>query len=261
MYTDLARWWPLLSPPQEYVEEAAMIAGLLRTGVLRPEVAAGDGRPLLLELGCGGGHNAVHLAPYFDLVLTDLSPDMLALSRRLNPGAEHVQGDMRTLRLGRTAEAVLVHDAVGYMLTETDLEAVFATARAHLDTGGVAVFVPDHTREDFEPTTGHGGTDGEDGSGVRYLEWTWDPDPADTWAQTEYSYVMREADGVITTASESHRFGVFPAATWLRLLQRNGFAATSLSEESEEEGWRRTLFVAQAVEPSETDGARRRTVQ
>ncbi len=33
-------------------------------------------------------------------------------SRELNPDCEHVLGDMRTLRLGRTFDAVFVHDAV-----------------------------------------------------------------------------------------------------------------------------------------------------
>ncbi len=35
--------------------------------------------------------------------------------------------------------------------------------------GGIAVFVPDHTRETFEETTDLGGTDGDDGRGARYL--------------------------------------------------------------------------------------------
>src|SRR5438477_134285 len=48
MYTDFAGWWPLLSPPAHYIEEAAD---------LRPTLlAATDQLPrTLLELGCGGG--------------------------------------------------------------------------------------------------------------------------------------------------------------------------------------------------------------
>lgn len=256
MYTDLARWWPLLSPPQDYVDEAAMIAGLLRSGLGDRSGPGGevDGAPAasrtpatLLELGSGGGHNAVHLAAFFDLVLVDLSEQMLALSRRLNPDAMHLRGDMRAVRLDRTVDAVLVHDAIDYMLTENDLDAVFATARAHLGPGGVALFLPDHVRDTFTPRTDHGGTDGEDGSGIRYLEWTWDPNPTDTWAQTEYSYLMREPDGTIRTAAESHTFGLFPTVTWLDLLQRNGFEATSVVEQSEEDRPLRTLFVARVA--------------
>ena len=55
----------------------------------------------------------------FTCTLSDLSPQMLSLSRTLNPGCEHVLGDMRTLRLGRTFDAVFVHDAVMYSRRRT----------------------------------------------------------------------------------------------------------------------------------------------
>jgi len=35
---------------------------------------------------------------------------MLELSRTINPELEHLVGDMRTIRLGRTFDAVLIHD-------------------------------------------------------------------------------------------------------------------------------------------------------
>lgn len=238
MYADLARWWPLLSPPTEYVEEAAMIAGLLGTG----------GREVgtVLELGSGGGHNAVHLRESFEMTLVDLSEQMLEVSRRLNPGCEHVGADMRTVRLQRDFDAVVVHDAIDYMLTEDDLAAVFGTAAAHLRPGGdgVLVLVPDHVRETFEPVTGHGGTDGPDGSGIRYLEWTYDPDPADDEVVTEYAYLIREADGSLTSSAETHRFGLFAQQRWLDLLGEAGFEVRTLEERADEERPRRIIFVA-----------------
>ena len=97
---------------------------------------------------------------------------MLTLSQGLNPGCEHVLGDMRTMRMGRTFDIVFVHDAIAYMVTETDLLDCLATAFAHLRPEGVALFVPDHTRESFHPSTDHGGHDGADGRSLRYLEWT-----------------------------------------------------------------------------------------
>ena len=72
---------------------------------------------------------------------------------------------MRTLRLGRTFDAVLVHDAIDYMTTEADLRAALTTAYAHCER--VALFLPDEITETFEPSTDHGGT-----GDVRYLEWT-----------------------------------------------------------------------------------------
>ena len=87
-YDDLADWWPLFSPPEHYAEEAADL--LQRVGPV-------SDRATLLELGSGGGSLASHLQPYFTLTLTDRSAGMLDNSRRINPGAEHIVSDMRTL--------------------------------------------------------------------------------------------------------------------------------------------------------------------
>jgi len=75
----------------------------------------------VLELGSGGGHNAVHLKAHFALTLVDLSEQMLEVSRVLNPECEHHQGDMRTLLVDRSVDAVFVHDAVDDMTSQEDL--------------------------------------------------------------------------------------------------------------------------------------------
>jgi SAM-dependent methyltransferase len=177
------------------------------------------------------------------MTLVDLSAEMLAVSRRLNPGCAHLQGDMRTVRLGRTFDAVFVHDAVDYMTTEADLRRAVETAFVHCRPGGVAVFVPDHTVETFESASDHGGVDDETGRGARYLEWTWDPDPADTWVQTEYAFVLRGADGSVQVAHESHRTGLFGRELWLRVLADAGFRPDAVTERTTEDRTPRELFV------------------
>src|SRR5579875_1944429 len=227
LYADLAGWWPLISPPQEYPHEAALAGGLFgwATGPVRT----------VLDLGSGGGGVASHLARRYTLTLVDLSPAMLAVSQRLNPGCEHLLGDMRTVRLGREFDAVLVHDAVGYMTTEDSLAQVIATAYAHCRPGGVAVFMPDHLAGTFRPDTGCGGTDSPDGRGARFLSWSWDPDPADTWMRTDYAYLLREADGTVSAVQETHRLGLFGRDTWLRLLAEAGFGVQPVTEDSTED--------------------------
>ncbi len=228
-YGELAGWWPLISPPEEYGEEAEFAAGLLDPGPGRM-AGAGDAQPSVLELGSGGGHLASHLADRFSLTLVDLSEPMLEVSRRLNPTASHHQGDMRSVRLGRQFDAVFIHDAVDYMTSEADLAAAIATAYEHCRPGGRVVIVPDEVAETFEPHTDHGGTDADDGRAVRFLEWSWDPDPADTWTLTEYTFVLRSADGSVEVAHESHRFGLFSRDTWLRLLTDAGLEPSAHSE-------------------------------
>jgi SAM-dependent methyltransferase len=219
LYADLAEWWPLISPPGEYAAEAAYLAAVLQSSV------AGPGPAQVLDLGSGGGHNAVHLtAAGLQLTLVDLSSAMLEVSRQLNPGSAHHQGDMRTIRLGQSFDAVLVHDSVDYMTSQDDLRQVIETAFAHCRPGGLAVFVPDYTADNFQPATGHGGGSRDpSGRQASFREWTSDPDASDDWIQVDYEFVLRGADGTEQVVCETHRLGAFRHATWLQLLAGAGF--------------------------------------
>jgi len=225
MYGQLAPWFHLLTPPAEYAEEAAEVLRLLEDHAEGPVETA-------LELGCGGGNLASHLAHRLRLTLTDASPAMLLLSRSINPGCEHIEADMRTLRLGRTFDAVIAHDAIVYMTSESDLRAALLTAFVHLRGGGAAIFLPDWVRDDYQPRTEHGGSDEEDGSdadrpdprgrGLRYLEWDRPIEPDGHTVSTDYVIVTRDGDEV-TVHHDVHTMGIFPRATWLALLADVGF--------------------------------------
>ena len=212
MYGSLASWFHLLTPPKDYVETAASHVELFDLLSSRPVGT-------VLELGSGGGNNASHLKRRYAMTLTDRSTEMLATSRGLNPECEHIEGDMRTLRLGRTFDAVLIDDAISYMTTEEDLLAAMTTARVHLEPGCVAVFAPDETAEEYVPATEHGGEDGDDRA-MRYF--SWDDTPVGTTVRTVYVYVLRDATGV-RVEHEIHTFGLFPLATWDALIRRAGF--------------------------------------
>lgn len=231
LYTALAEWWPLLSHPDEYRDEAAWYWGLMRRHARRPIES-------LLELGSGGGNNAFHIRRHaaseqqggtaspapLRMTLTDLSAAMLDVSRRLNPECEHVQGDMRTLRLQRRFDAVFIHDAVMYMNTADDLRSALRTAWEHCAPGGVLLVAPDCTRETWTAGTSHGGRDGASMS-LRYLEWTWDPDPADSQYVVQFAFLLRSADGAVRIEHEQHRFGLFAQREWIEFLTQAGFTA------------------------------------
>lgn len=234
LYDDLAEWWPLMSPPEEYADDAERIARLLR-----PEGAAG-GRMSLLELGSGGGHLASHLKRRFDMTLVDLSPRMLDLSRRLNPQCRHLRGDMRSLRLGETFDAVLVFDAISHMVEERDLLATLRTARAHLRAGGLGVFCPDFTAECFVPGTTVGGTDGAD-RGMRYLEWV-RPGIIGTAYRADLVYVLRYPDGEVRIEHDRMTLGAFSRTAWVRALAQAGFGEAAVERQSG-----RDVFLAKAV--------------
>jgi SAM-dependent methyltransferase len=220
LYGALVPWYRLLDPPEDHREEAvAFQAAFERAAEPRAET--------LLELGAGGGHNAFHLKARFRCTLTDLSAEILALSRALNPECEHLVGDMRTLRLARTFDVVLVHDAVAYMTTEGDLAAAAQTAFAHTRPGGAAIFAPDCVRETFRDDTQL--LSGDDGArSLRCLMWTWDPEPADQTYAVDFAFLLRE-DGDTKAVHDRHIEGLFPRATWLRILGGTGYRVEPLA--------------------------------
>jgi hypothetical protein len=124
-----------------------------------------------------------------------------------------------------------------YLTNEDDLLRAMETAYLHCRPEGAALLVPDYVLETFRPMTQHGGHDGE-GRGIRYLEWTYDPDPTDTTAVANFVYLLREANGSVRVEHEQHLFGLFRRAVWLRLLTDTGFVVRI-----ENDKWEREIFV------------------
>jgi SAM-dependent methyltransferase len=225
MYSDLAPWFHLLTHPSDYWEEAAFVTRVV------DDVVDGPARTLL-ELGSGGGNNASHLKTRFECTLTDISPEMLALSTTLNPECEHLEGDMRTLRLGRTFDVVFIHDAVTYLTSEEDLRAALETAAVHVRPGGVVILTPDATTEIFKPSTDHGGHDGDDGRSLRYLEWTHEADPNGSTYVVDYVIVARGPGEEFRVVHDRHTLGLFPEATWKRLIAEAGLELVDTTVEN-----------------------------
>ena len=223
LYGELAAWWPVFSDPKAYRREAAHVARVIRRSTVPPPRT-------VLELGSGGGSSALYLKAHFAMTLVDRSPQMLKVSRRLNPECKHVRGDIRTLRLGRTFDAVFVHDAIAHMTTERDLRAVMVTAYEHCRPGGVALFVPDFVRETFVAGTDEGGGDSPTRR-LRFLQWVFDPNPKDTTYHVDFAILLRNKAGEARVVHDRHVLGLFPRARWLRLMRDVGLKATVIRDD------------------------------
>lgn len=128
---------------------------------------------------------------------------------------------MRSLDLGRTFDATLIHDSISYMATESDLLAALRVAFRHTRPGGVALVSPDVMTETFyECTDLHEHDLG--GRSLRCVEWIWRPDPSATTFRLDYAFLLREGDQVHTLTGHDLE-GLFPRATWERLLSEAGF--------------------------------------
>ena len=202
----------------------------------------GVGRHKLLELGVGGGHNLSHLTADFDCTAVDLSSDMLALSKGLNPGVEHRVGDMRNTRLERIFDAVLVHDAASYLLSEQDLTETFATAAAHLRPGGLLMVAPDWVQETFPDGWVYNWDRQQGDIEVNIQEVMVDPDPLDTQVESTYTYSIKK-DGETTVEVDTHITGLFPIQTWSGLMGQAGFTVEVRALPPNEGGYGSWLFI------------------
>ncbi|MHC4816480.1 MAG: class I SAM-dependent methyltransferase, partial [Planctomycetota bacterium] len=88
--------------------------------------------------------------------------------------------------------------------------------------GGLALFVPDFTRETWRGDVSSGGHDRGERS-LRYLHWVHDPDPTDTCFTTTFAILMKEGAGPVRAEFDEHVLGLFPRATWLSLIRDAGF--------------------------------------
>ncbi len=222
LYVELADWWQVFSPTEDYADEAAFFHKLFSE----------TGAKSILELGAGGGNVAWYLKKDFAMTLTDLSPEMLAMSKKQNPECEHVVGDMRSLRLNKTFDGVFIHDAIMYMLTAEDLRATLETAALHIKPGGLLVIAPDCIKETFKESTDYEGHDAGD-RGARYIQWVSDSDPNDTVFNYDFIIALKE-NGQLRTVVDRQVCGVFARTTWLTLLEKAGFTAKVMKDISTE---------------------------
>lgn len=220
LYGELVPFYHLLDPLDDHRDEGQAFGSVVADAV--------PGAQSLLELGSGAGHGAYYIKEKFQRVtLLDLSPPMLSLSERLNPDCEHIRGDMRTARLDRTFDGCLIHDAIAYMTSTSDLLAAVTTAFFHLRPKGAALLVPDCVKESFKDSyEHHAGDDGE--RSLRCISWAHDPDPADEAQVTDFALLLRE-DGRVRAAHDRHVFGLFGIATWIATCETAGFSVDVIS--------------------------------
>ena len=70
--------------------------------------------------------------------------------------------------------------------------------------------------------TDHGGNDTDRGS-VRFLQWTTDPEPADTAYFVDFAILIRDLKGNMRVEHDRHTYGLFARQAWRRLLRDVGF--------------------------------------
>lgn len=224
LYHELAELWPLVSPPEDYAEEARVVLRRTRQRLGRPPRGQ---RWSLLELGSGGGHLLSHLTGDFHVEAVDPAPRMIAQSRRLNPGVRHHLGDMRRIRLRRSFDIVLIHDAIGYMLSESDLRQAMRTAAIHLHSGGALIVMPDYLHETFIDGEAAQDANTAEDIQVSFVSQVHDANPRDGRFELLMVFMIRRA-GTLRVVEDRHRCGLFSRADWTHALLQSGFTAVTI---------------------------------
>jgi len=99
---------------------------------------------LVLDMACGTGGLTVPLASRgYEMIGTDLSPEMLAIARRRDSGGGilFLQQDMRELELYGTIDAIICAcDGINYLTELSDLDTTFALCANYLNPDGLFIF-------------------------------------------------------------------------------------------------------------------------
>jgi SAM-dependent methyltransferase len=110
----------------------------------------------LLDVACGTGAHLVEMQRWYAVEGVDISPAMLAVARTRLPGIPLREGDMRTLDLGRTFDAVTcLFSSIGYMTDSGEMRTAVARLATHVAPGGVLIVDgwvrPGTWRDNFRP--------------------------------------------------------------------------------------------------------------
>jgi len=231
LYHELAYLWPLLSPPEDYEPEAIAILAVIETYLKRPS----DTRPVLVEMGAGGGHALSHLAENFELLAVDIANPMLVNCSMVCPQATTILGDMRQVELGRAVDIVLIHDAVDYMLTVEDVQQTLANAAKHLKPGGLIIIAPTYTTESFENNQSISDQHEDRQFHVAFTSKVSLAKDAPNQFVMQMAFKITE-NGQTTRLTDEHRCGLFSERNWLDWITEAGFEVHHV-EELDEMPW------------------------
>ena len=142
VFSDYAQYYDLLNKQKDYRKEVDYITSLLNKFA--------PNRKDLLELGCGTGLHAIHLAEKgYNITGIDKSEDMIYLAQKraktfpysISNLINFNVGDIRTYSANKSFDvAISLFHVISYQITNNDLNQSFNTVSKHLKQGGIFIF-------------------------------------------------------------------------------------------------------------------------
>jgi SAM-dependent methyltransferase len=213
-YNELAWTEDLLADPADYEDEVAGYVELIKRHSTHTPGT-------LLHLGCGaGGYDSV-FKHHFAVTGVDISRGMLDKARLRHSDVEYIEGDMRTVHLGREFDAVAIPDSIDYMGSLPELRMAIETAVAHLRPGGVLLVVG-KTRETFRGNN-FAYTGEQEDLHVTLLENNYiNRYRPDTYEATLVYLIRRR--GELSIHTECHVLGLFSQGAWEKVFSEAGIS-------------------------------------
>ena len=217
-YEKLAWVDTLLCKPEDVAEEASLYCRTIKESSTRlPRT--------LLHLGCGAGFHDHTFKGHFRVTGVDISRGMLKIARRLNPGIDYRRADMRSVRIGKPYDAVIIPESIGYMTTQNSLRRALHTASLHLNRSGVLLVVA-HLQEEFrENNFAYSASKGN--CAVTVFENNHILNSSKNCYEATMVYLIRR-NGRLKIYTDRHRIGLFRASVWNGLLKNEGFSVKKL---------------------------------
>ncbi|MFP4111692.1 MAG: class I SAM-dependent DNA methyltransferase [Candidatus Woesearchaeota archaeon] len=212
-YNELAWTEDFLADSKKYKDEVNKYVGLINDTAEKPINT-------VLHLGCGSGGHDFHFKKYYKITGVDLSTGMLEKAKKTNPEIEYLEGDMRTIRLNRQFDCVIIPDSIDYMVSLDDLKQAIQTSAVHLKPGGVLMIVG-KTKETFHNNNfAYTGEKGK--TQVTVIENNYvNPFVPNTYEIT-LLYLIRK-NGKLSKYIEESKAGLFPEKIWDNVLKNAGF--------------------------------------
>lgn len=212
-YNELAWTEDFLADASEYENEVGEYINMIKSAAKKPVHT-------VLHLGCGAGGHDRYFKKHLKVTGVDISVGMLNKAKAVNPEIEYIEGDMRTIRLDRQFDCVVIPDSIDYMVSLDELKQAMQTSAIHLKPGGVLLIVG-KTEETFK-NNNFAYTGVKDDIHVTLLENNYiNPYVSNTYEITMV-YLIRHK-GKLTKYIEESVAGLFSQSTWDNALRKSGF--------------------------------------
>ena len=149
MYAETAAYYDVIYDFKDYEQESRQVIDLVDR-----HLRSGGNR--LLDVACGTGRHLEYLGRRFQVEGLDLSPELLEIAHRRNPGVPLHRADMVDFDLGRAFDVITcLFSSIGYVKTLEALDRALSCMARHLLPGGLLVVEPWFTPDAWQPHSVH----------------------------------------------------------------------------------------------------------